>query len=287
MTDIVGIMRFSVLSTTENPFVIAQRKSFDDLAAEVLDPARLDVRFRLFEHITLPSLDAQTQGDFTILLVAPRLLPQTYRDRLDALAASRSYLHLVYADETDFKMKGLRPLIVNELVTSKDAFTTFRIDDDDAVSRNFIERIRRFTKPEFEFFGVSLCNGYLLDIGDASRDVRLKHKIYPNLAVGLSYVARRRRPRIFYDVTIGHVKMHHRTPVVTDARSPAYLALTHSTNDTGSQRVLKSEFAVSPAEAQATLDRVGFTVDLPGLMRGPTSTPAAGDPEGGPGAASQ
>ncbi|HHC29039.1 MAG TPA: hypothetical protein ENK80_00495, partial [Rhodobacterales bacterium] len=48
----------------------------------LFDPARMDERLKLFERITLPSLKAQEDGDFTHMVLSSTLMPNDYKIKL-------------------------------------------------------------------------------------------------------------------------------------------------------------------------------------------------------------
>ena len=58
-----------------------------DRAGMLFAPDRMEARFATFEHLTLASLKAQTDGDFTFVVLASSLMPETWQDRLEALCA--------------------------------------------------------------------------------------------------------------------------------------------------------------------------------------------------------
>lgn len=80
----VGICRFSYQG--KGGFKLG----IDDppaLAAFLYDEVRMEERFRLFEAITLPCNTAQTDPDFTFLIVTGVWFPRHYLERLKALTA--------------------------------------------------------------------------------------------------------------------------------------------------------------------------------------------------------
>ncbi len=266
MTDIVGVVRFSVLSTVKNPFALAKKKSFEDFARRILAPERLKRRFTLFEHVTLPSLDAQTDGDFALLVVAPERLTTVDRQRLEALEIGRPWLHVTYQAEQDFRMSQTDPLVM-DLLGSGDAFASFRLDDDDAVSVDYIARLRNYVKPAYLGHSVSFCKGWLLDVGDGAGDVGLRPAVMPNIALGLAHIGRRKRRRwrrTLFAISDHHLRHHERAPTITDGRWDAFVALTHETNDTGGKRRVIDR-RLTATDAQIELAAMGFNLDLIGL----------------------
>ena len=264
MTSIVGILRFSVLSTASNPFKLGKELSFEEYARIILDEQRLHRRFTLLNAICLPSFAAQSDNDFKILIVAPRLLPESSQARLNDIVEMHQFLQVAYVHEDEFRMSDISPIVINDMISSKDAFITFRIDDDDAVADTLISRLRPFVNPTFNDYCVSFCRGFYVDIGDDAEAIGVQSKVIPNLAVGLSYVSTRAQPQTIFDISDLHHRMHKMRPVIVDARQNAFITTTHGGNDTGAGRVLPVRDQ-SPKAAQKKLASRGFHVDLQGL----------------------
>ena len=91
--EIKLVIRFSYTGTSgfklSNEGEEAVRKT-------LYDPARLERRFKLFETLALPSLQAQTFGDFSTAVLVSEDFPQSACDRLDDLDDVSD------EDETDF-----------------------------------------------------------------------------------------------------------------------------------------------------------------------------------------
>lgn len=163
----IGICRFSY------PAIGGFQVTHDDIAAReayLYDPARMDERFALFETLTLPPLRAQTDPDFTLLVVVGESLPAPYRARLGALLA----------DLPQAVVTALPPLphrkamqnAINEIRADMDApCVQFRMDDDDAVARDFVERLRTTARDltalakRHGTIGIDFCRGFVLRAG--------------------------------------------------------------------------------------------------------------------------
>ena len=72
-----------------------EHNSIEDRIAYLYAAARLEERFRLFETLALPSLRAQTDDDFDLILVIGDSLPPHHRDRLQALVADLPQVQIV------------------------------------------------------------------------------------------------------------------------------------------------------------------------------------------------
>lgn len=134
----IGLCRFSY------PAIGGFQVDFDNFA-EKLDylyaPARMEERFAAFETITLPPLRAQTDPDFTFVVVIGDSLPDHYRARLEALLADMP--QAVIQSHPPAQHRPIMKRVINSVRRTEDApCLQFRMDDDDAVAVDFIARLR-------------------------------------------------------------------------------------------------------------------------------------------------
>lgn len=136
--QVIGLCRFSYPALggfqVEHE-TIAEREAF------LYDPQRLEERFRMFEALTLPPLRSQSDPDFTFAVVIGTSFPTAQRARLEALLAD-----LPQAVIIERPPKRHRPVMKEILQELRDPHgqpsLQFRMDDDDAVSIRFVERLR-------------------------------------------------------------------------------------------------------------------------------------------------
>lgn len=163
---IVGICRFSFLGKCDWVDTRGERgNSNADLAAripEIYDATRLERRFEAFEKLCLPSLRAQTDPDFEFWFLTSPELPDHALERLHDLCADMPQVRIIVsmartpqnALEHELKAaaeKAGRPVI------------QFRVDDDDALSRHHVARIRKNARrfSDLPGFGLSYGNGLI------------------------------------------------------------------------------------------------------------------------------
>lgn len=143
-----------------------------------LDPEWLKGRQTLFEKFCLPSVLSQTNKDFEWILVADERTPEEFKKVIEAYPAT-----VVYGDFTDMKVpkKGVkRPKNrfhralqlevavappIKEYLESKDEdyIITTRLDSDDAISTNHIDKVWRCirdNRSQHERFWLNLTRGY-------------------------------------------------------------------------------------------------------------------------------
>lgn len=107
----------------------------------------LAYRQELFEVLTLPSLDAQTEKDFVWVLCIDRNLPERFRARLDELAGSRPYLRLLELELLDdFTPSFIRWCRAEAAARGRSHLLTTRIDNDDALHRDLFGEIHKVAR---------------------------------------------------------------------------------------------------------------------------------------------
>jgi hypothetical protein len=113
----------------------------------------LQERLRLFRRYCLPALANQSSSQFMWLVFLDDLSPQWFRQEIEKDARG--------SFETVYVAGEFTSATVSEAVAARtDApyILTTRVDNDDAVSRDFVQTIQRcFQRQEFEF--INLVNG--------------------------------------------------------------------------------------------------------------------------------
>lgn len=136
--QVIGLCRFSypALGGFQVDF-----DDFDEKLAYLYAPARMEERFATFETITLPPLRAQTDPDFTLVVVIGDSLPDPYRRRLEALLADMPQA-MIQSHPPEQHRPIMKRIINSVRVDDNAPCLQFRMDDDDAVAIDFVERLR-------------------------------------------------------------------------------------------------------------------------------------------------
>lgn len=164
MLQVIGLCRFSypALGGFQR-----QHTSPEERARYLYSAERLEERFRLFEAITLPGIRAQTDPDFTFLVVIGDDFPQ--RKRLETLLADVPQA-VIRAYPPRPHREVMREAI-NTLRNPDAALSLqFRLDDDDAVNIRFVARLKRVARE---------CRGMLLRQPKSVIDFTHGHLIRP------------------------------------------------------------------------------------------------------------
>lgn len=136
--QVLGLCRFSY--PAHGGFQ-TEHDSIEDRIRFLYADARLQERFRIFECFTLPALQAQTDPDFTLIVVIGTDMPAAARARLEALLTGLPQT-VIRATEPG-RHRSVMGQIINEARRGDDRpCIQFRMDDDDAVACDFVAKTR-------------------------------------------------------------------------------------------------------------------------------------------------
>lgn len=147
--DIVGICRFSLVGRGDwKAFRLKSDDEVESIArkqAETLFlPERMEARLESFEYLTLASMKAQTDRDFHFIVLASEMMPAPYRNRLENLCADIPQVTLRFFGITDTAVAQQH--VYDELNLALGNTVQFRLDDDDCVCVDFVERLKAKSK---------------------------------------------------------------------------------------------------------------------------------------------
>lgn len=136
--QVLGLCRFSLLVT--GGFQV-MHETLEERRRALYDPASLALRFHWFEHVCLPAWRRQTDPDFKLIVATGEDFPEAWLNRLRALLADVPQVVLHQAAPE--KHRPLcRRILRRYTDDSADVVAQFRMDDDDAVAVDFVQRVR-------------------------------------------------------------------------------------------------------------------------------------------------
>ena len=211
--QVIGLCRFSY------PAIGGFQVDHGEIAAReayLYAPDRMEQRFRTFESFTLPSMKAQTDPDFTFLIIIGESLPTRYRIRLHALIADMP--QAVVQAHPPRKHRELCQEAINSVRTFDEApCLQFRMDDDDAVALSFVEDLRNVAGKcagllELErHVGIDFNQGYIARPGPSGLEAEAVLRPYWTPALGMLIRAKAR----VSIMNFSHAKLPRRMPCVS------------------------------------------------------------------------
>ncbi|WP_291729374.1 glycosyltransferase [Leisingera sp. F5] len=226
----IGLVRFSVLSTN---YYSERFNSLEEKAAHLFSPERMDLRFRLFEHLCLRSLTQQSDPSFRLIVLTSEDLPDPYLERLLELTEpySNIFCHGAAPDTHYQQLKGAFSLVNLRRATHH---VLFRLDDDDALDRNFVKRTKGFARGMIPLQGegqtpfiIAHNRGLYLEKTAKGAELYDTCERSP-LSTGLSLVAPADHPANPYAFNHRKIAQHYNT--FSDISVPAFLRTIHGDN---------------------------------------------------------
>lgn len=164
--QVIGICRWSYPSDSSG--FRSMPAELDAARRKLYARNRLEHRLFLLEYVVLPSLRCQTDPDFTLIMLMGADLPRPVRRRVMALIADIPQIRPVFAEEGQNQLDLCRDAINEVRRPDAVACAQFRLDDDDAVSVDFVRQTRalfEMAEPMFRrsgLFGLDFCRGFVM-----------------------------------------------------------------------------------------------------------------------------
>lgn len=259
--QVIGLCRFSfpALGSFQT-----EHETLQDRRRFLYSPERLEERFRLFESSTLPCFREHTDDDFELLVVVGHCLPKPAFDRLNDLIADVKQVRIVQrSSDTDKRHRHVMKDILNEARTDPDQpCLQFRHDDDDAVSVDFVERLREAARDSKALMarnrhvGIDFTKGFFARLN--AQGVVAKETYKPLLGVGLGMYVRGGCKQTIMSFT------HHRVgrfmPVVSYPDAPMWVRSLNGFNDSkGARNNTKELSPLTPGQEGEFIAR--FAID--------------------------
>tara|TARA_R110002110_G_scaffold185711_7_gene392805 strand:- start:3700 stop:4506 length:807 start_codon:yes stop_codon:yes gene_type:complete len=135
----IGLCRFSYPAL--GGFQV-EHESIEDRIAYLYEDQRLEERFQLLEAVALPCLRAQTDPDFSLIIVVGDQFPAHHQKRLETLIEDLPQA-LIHKEPPRNQREVMKEILNAARINPAEPCLQFRYDDDDAVSVDFIEKLRK------------------------------------------------------------------------------------------------------------------------------------------------
>lgn len=229
-----GVTRFSVFRPGGGAWKLTRSTADPDAYREQLWSAdRMRPRCDIFLTLTVPILQQMAdRHDYRHIVMYSEEMPDPWRSEL--LAAAEQYPVLCLQESV--RGETANPSIEELLATSVGPSRTvvrFRLDDDDILGVDYLDRLSAYTTFADRGRSVSLASGYsaLYDQGTVSH-VRAARRLFASQ--GLAAIG-------FYDaqrsvLTLRSGGAHHQIdrsmPTIVDSREPVFFQMRHTGQDT-------------------------------------------------------
>ena len=230
--QMLGLCRFSYLGLRgyqRHHATIEERRAF------LYDPARLARRWLWLRTVALPGWLAQTDPDFTLVLMTGPDLPQPWLSNLRDLAARHPQLRLELVPPMERHLEACEAAIAPHIDPAAEVIGHFRHDDDDAVALDYIARakadfaqVRGLWQAEGRL-SLDHSRGLMMQVGAGS--VRFVPRIAHNMGVALTIFLRPDEGKTA--LHFNHTKLPLWMPGVAVTRPLMFLRGIHGDSDSG------------------------------------------------------
>lgn len=226
---VLGICRFSY--PAEGGFK-RMHDTIEEREAYLYAPERMELRFRHFETLTLPSIAGQSDKRFTFLIVTGENMPKPYWDRLNDLCAPVQQIKILPYPSMKHRL-AMQLALQNELADSEEESMQFRLDDDDAVGTNFVRSLLRNARlasrmrSNWENMVIEYSSGYSVRL--SAEGIQAQKIQTQFLACGLAVIFRPGATKTI--MNYGHHKLHLSMPTFIDPITLMYLRAEEDAND--------------------------------------------------------
>jgi len=212
--QVIGLVRFSYPAL--GGFQI-EHESPEARAAFLYDHVRMNERFATFAGLTLPPLRAQSDPDFTLAIVVGDAMPEPLLQRLFDLVQDMP--QAVIIPRAPGRHRQVMREVINHVRNDACPLPSlqFRMDDDDAVSVRFVERLRhhaaalRTFLAQNRYVALDFNQGHIARI--TPRGIRAKAAIETLWTPGLGMAVAPGASRGI--MNFSHAKLGRVMPVVT------------------------------------------------------------------------
>ncbi|WP_170563758.1 putative rhamnosyl transferase [Ruegeria atlantica] len=237
--QVIGLCRFSYPAIGGYQ---VEHDTVEERRQYLYSPERLEERFRLFEATTLPCFREQTDEDFELFVLIGECLPKASMDRLYDLTSGIRQIRIV--KRAPARHRPVVKDVLNSARTDPDRpCIQFRHDDDDAVSVDFVERLRlaavdaKGLIQSNRTVGLDFNSGFLARFGPEG--IRATQVFRSLLGVGLGmYIAGGCKHTI---MSFTHHKVGRFMPVISYPDAPMWVRTLNNFNDSPHARANKTE----------------------------------------------
>jgi hypothetical protein len=232
--------------------------TIDERRTFLYTPDRMALRFQMFEHFCLPGLKAQTDPDFSFVVLVGSCLPAIYLSRLEALLSDMPQAMIVARDPGPHRLMCQSVLNAARKHINKPCLQ-IRHDDDDALAVDFVARLKKAAKDckpllqDNRLVGFDWNRGYTLRASDVAQ-FEIAETVTPYLGVAQAVAVQGGVKQSL--MNFAHSRINRFMPTVTFTAQPMFLRAYHTGNDSRQgKNVSTPDFFIPTVDHIETLSR--------------------------------
>lgn len=260
----IGLCRFSYPAL--GGFQV-EHDSIEERIAYLYEDHRLNERFKLLETVALPCLRAQTDPNFSLIIVIGDQFPLHHEKRLEALIEDLPQA-IIHKEPPKNQREVMKDILNEARIDPHNPCLQFRYDDDDAVSIDFIEKLRKAAKDcapllkEHRTVAFDWNQGYVAEFGAEGIAATEIFRQFYVASLGM-FVRGGSRLTI---MNFAHEKIPRFMPAIS-LSDPAMFVRSHNSSNDSRQKAVKPIPVERLSSEQETLFRDRFAIDVDHVRR--------------------
>lgn len=251
--QIIGLVRFSY------PSLNGFQRTYGSIDAQMdalFNSDRMSFRFKMLRSMCAHSLRNQTDKDFKIIFLVGEAMPAAYLTTLEneiSTIRGAEIIALPRLHSYASARKAFAPFIDDDA----DMVTTFRMDDDDAVAIDFIEKLRVWSEVLINAglvvapTAVSYNRGIYWSVGETEGQMREVREFSP-LGLACAMITTRDMPKNIY--RHNHRRLGAFGPTYMDPTDWMFIRTVHEGNDSGEKKTIHGR-VMEPEQAENVVQR--------------------------------
>ncbi len=256
----IGLCRFSYPAL--GGFQV-KHETIEERIAYLYEDKRLEERFQLLEAVALPCLRAQTDPNFSLIIVVGDQFPAHHMARLEALIEDLPQA-IIHQEPPRNQRQVMKDILNEARIDPEEPCLQFRYDDDDAVSVDFIEKLRRMAAvgmpllKESRTVAFDWNRGYVAEFGaDGISGVAIHRQFY---VASLGMLIRGNCAATI--MNFAHEKIPQFMPAITSPEPDMFVRSHNGFNDSRQKNVKAVPVTpLTPEQEQLFRDRFAIDVD--------------------------
>ena len=263
--QVIGLCRFSWPG--QGGFQV-QHSTLQERTDYLYAPSRLEQRFRTFETITLPPLRAQTDPDFTFLIVIGKDLPKMWLDRLQALVSDIPQTVILPLGPGQHR-QSMQEAINTVRRFDNQPCLQFRMDDDDAVACAYVQLLReaaqdvRRLSRRHRFMAIDFNQGFIANPGP--QGIQATSTVAPFTTAALALMIKPSERRSV--MNFAHNKLARHMPTLTFTGQDMLIRGHNDFNDSRQKPGIKPVELTPLSPEQEDHFRTTFNIDADHVRR--------------------
>lgn len=251
---IFGVTRYSVFIPGAKSWR-ASGMSEADYRSHLYDPQRMKIKEKIFEDYSLPLIltNLENNRNYYHFMEYSEELPRQYKDKLFEMCESHDRIVMIKHGEEGGRIDKIKEIVkrhAEKKSLSYCVFGTFKLDDDDLISIDFVSRVNNYLEKRFVGFAISFGKGVIGHFDPEFNDyISFKEVYQPKVNIGLTTIG---SAEIVDGRLVGfrltspgsHMSVDERLPLILDSREKIFLWTKSGVQDTAVGKVnFKDKFS--------------------------------------------